>query len=45
MDRTDSQQPLPHSAQEPTPLPHPVGDPADPADPAGHAHHAVGEPS
>ncbi|MGX6396116.1 VIT1/CCC1 transporter family protein [Rothia kristinae] len=45
MDRTDSQPPLPRSAQEPTPLAQSAGDPADPADPAGHAHHAVGEPS
>lgn len=51
MDRTNSQPPLPRSAQEPTPLAQSAGEPeglsvpADPADPAGNAHHAVGEPS
>ncbi|MDN5640520.1 MAG: VIT1/CCC1 transporter family protein [Actinomycetia bacterium] len=51
MDRTNSQPPLPRSAQEPTPLAQSAGEPeglsvpADPADPAGNAHHAVSEPS
>lgn len=51
MDRTNSQPPLPLSAQEPTPLAQSAGEPeglsvpADPADPAGNAHHAVSEPS
>ncbi|QQC60110.1 VIT1/CCC1 transporter family protein [Rothia kristinae] len=48
MDRTNSQPPLPRSAQEPTPLAQSAGEPEGlsvPADPAGNAHHAVGEPS